>query len=207
MSSLSPRVAIAIAVAVVLPATVLAISQFALVPVDTASWNQFRQHPSFERRSGEPAKRAHVEMPRQHSNAPTAGRRFIFSKELKIPLAPVRRGPQILEPVGQRLPNSRVFALTDDPFADVASSDQVRAVESNSAAVISQVKSPDRSRRVRSVTIEPTAVRDSMNHPGSINSVLAVPCQPADVAISVPTPCIEFDLFSNLSNRIFPQFP
>ena len=122
-------------------------------------------------------------------------------------LAPVRRGPQILGPVGQRLPNSRVFALTDDPFADVASSDQVRAVESNSAAVISQVKSPDRSRRVRSVTIEPTAVRDSMNHPGSIDSVLAVPCQPADAAISVPTPCIEFDLFSNLSNRIFPQFP
>ncbi len=204
MSSLSPRVAIAIAVAVVLPGTILAISQLALVPVDTAG---FQQRTLFDNTRGEPAKCAHIEMPRQHSNAPAAGRRFIFSKELKVPFAPVRRGPQILEPAGQRLPNSRVFALTDDPFADVASSDQVRAVESNSAAVISQVKTPDRSRRVHSVTIEPIAVRDSMNHPGSIDSVLAVPCQPADAAISVPTPCIEFDLFSNLSNRIFPQFP
>lgn len=201
MSSLSPRVAIAIAIAVVLPGTILAISQLALVPVDTASFKPFQQRISFDNTRGEPAKRAHLESPRESLNVSRAVLRSIPST--KTPIAPVRRAPTILGPIDQRLPNSRVFALKDDPFVDVTLSDQIRAVESNSAAAISQVKSPGRPRHVRSVTIEP---HDPMIHPSSTDSVVAIPCQPADVAISVPTPCIEFDLFSNLRNRIFPHF-
>jgi hypothetical protein len=218
MSPLSPRTAVTIAVAVVLPGTVLAISQFNLASVDMASSSHFQDYASGETARADPAAGTHtvapqLEMPRGNSSTTKTDLRSSSPTKSNTRFAQTRRGPGILKPAAHPLPNSFVFAVSVDPFADGATRDQIRAAESTSTPAISQVSSLDEPKLVSSASTERDSVRASSRHASSTDSVVAIPGQPAHATCRIPMPCYEFkpcyefNLFGNLTDRIFPQFP
>lgn len=212
MSPLSPRTAVTIAVAVVLPGTVLAISQFNLACVDMVSSSHCQDDISGEAArvnpaTGTDAVTPQLEMPRGNSNTTKTDLCSTSPTKSNTRLANTRRGPGILEPAAHPLPNSFVFADSDDPFADDATRDQIRTAESTSTPAISRISTLDEPEPVSSAVTERVSVRASSRHTSSTDSVVAIPCQPANAACRIPTNCYEFNLFGNLTDRIFPQVP
>lgn len=202
MSSPSPRVAIAIATTVVLPMTIFTVSRFDLLSIDNGKAKTSRLDRPFASIAGESLRHHTVERAGRLEDASAVSVRSTSGAKPNNSLSPVRRGPQILGTVYQRNMNSHVFAVSDDPFADVSESDEMRTSEAHAVHPPDLVMSAERSRRISSVGLEQVTFPSPLSKTHSADSVIFIPCQPTTAITNREEICFEINLFSGLSCRI-----
>lgn len=201
MSSLSPRVATAIAVTVIFPATIVTIVRFDIAHVDINNKEAFRQTRPYAIRNDEPADCPEVERTKDGDDTPALHRRSQSLAKPDVSPRPVRRGPQILGAVADRNIKSSVFAARDDPFTETGGSSGQPTPEIHSLPQLDQAESNESPTQV-SPEIVPRATNQYC-----IDSVIAVPCQPASFVADRNECCIEINLFRGISDRIFQPLP
>lgn len=199
MSSLSPRVAIA--VSVVLPVTIVAIVRFDIVNVDTSTNETFRQTRPYEISSDDSENFFGVERLKGGDDTLAFHGRSQSVAKADLSLRPVRYGPQILGDSSNRQRNNRVFALGGDPFKESVASN------SKHTPVIHLIQDRDKAESDKSSTLESPEIFQPASPPYCINSIIVAPCEPESLFANRSECCIEINLFRGISERIFQPSP
>lgn len=207
MSTLTTRSAIAIAIAAVVSGTILTIHQVELVP---AVGMQFEE--SIQDRSSEISQCQELPGQTEQPSArieltPVSHLLGTNSITASITTPPKRRGPQILDAVDSQESNGRVFAIADDPFTAESTMNSAAVSEIRVATPSHHAKLTEFSRPVTTPSPAAANTLDRMTGTNGIDSVVTLPCWPANAAACDQGPCLKIDLFRDLSNQIFPQYP
>lgn len=201
MSSLSPRVATAIAVTVILPATIVAIVRFDIAYVDMNHNETSRQTRPYESAGDESENCPEVERSNEADDTLAFHSRSKSLAKPDISPRPVRRGPQILGTAAYRPTNSHVFAAGNDPFKESGVSTSTPTSEIRSIPQLDQTDSSE------SPTPASPEILPRASNQYCIDSVIAVPCQPASSFAGSNECSIEINLFRGISERIFQPLP
>lgn len=196
MSSLSPRVAVLIAVTTILPTTVAAIFHFDIVMVDKSTSNKFKLTRPYESCVDEPANCEEVEGPKKNGDILALN---VSSKSLAnsdVSLRPVRRGPQILRTDPYQHFESAIFAAADDPFTESGTSHSTLTSTTRSIQQLDLAPSEESAGAASPKRLQPTLKQYC------IDSVVAVPCQSKRLFVNRNQCCIEINMFRGISNLI-----
>lgn len=207
MSSLSPRVAIAIAITVILPATVIAICRFDIVFFDSGRRETSNPNPSSVSRKDKSTGRSNVALSERTEDTLSVNVRPTSVTRSDNSPSPVRRGPQILGLSNQRKENTQVFTVADDPFARADVSGEMLPSEPTSIHSPVLIESSKDSRRISPVRLEQAPIQSPVSKTTCYDYVIAVPCRPTISIVNRPDQCVDINLFSGLGRRIFQSIP